>query len=368
MSALVIAPLAVGGITAALALLIWLTDRVVNNYGTVTISINGGKKTLTVKGGSPLLLTLAQEQIFIPSACGGRGSCGACKVRVETDIGPHLPTEVPYLTEEERARNVRLSCQVKVKHDLSIEVPEELFLVRRVVAEVSSIRDLTHDIKEVRFRLPEGERIPFKPGQYVQLEVPPYAKIKEPTQRAYSISSLPDEEEIELLIRKVPGGIATTYVHEHMKEGERLALIGPFGDFYLRETDAVMLCVAGGSGMAPFKSILLDMYRRGVNNRQVWFFFGARTRRDLFYVDLWRDLEEKWPVFRFVPALSEDPDYEGEKGLITEVLARYIETTMDREAPKEGYLCGSPGMLDACMNVMRRYGIPEDKIYFDKFA
>lgn len=105
-----------------------------------------------------------------------------------------------------------------------------------------------------------------------------------------------------------------------------------------------------------------------MNNRQVWFFFGARTRRDLFYVDLWRDLEEKWPVFRFVPALSEDPDYEGEKGLITEVLARYIETAMDRETPKEGYLCGSPGMLDACMNVMRRYGIPEDKIYFDKFA
>ncbi|MEM5947660.1 2Fe-2S iron-sulfur cluster binding domain-containing protein [Spirochaetia bacterium 38H-sp] len=361
--------IAVGGITAFLALLISLTDRIVNNYGDVEIDINNGKKKLIAKGGSPLLATLSREGIFVPSACGGRGSCGACKVKVLSDVGQHLPTEIPYLTPEEIAENMRLSCQIKVKQPISIEIPEELFLVRRLTTTVESIKDLTHDIKEVRFKLPEGTNMPFKPGQYVQLVVPPYGKIKESTQRAYSISSVPTEEGVvELLIRLVPGGIATTYVHEHLKEGDSIDIVGPFGDFYLRDTDAIMLCVAGGSGMAPIKSILMDMYNRGATDRDVWFFFGARTQKDLFYVDMWKELEKKWPRFKFVPALSEEPDYEGETGLITEVLAKYIQEKIPAEASKEGYLCGSPGMLNACINVMRSFDIPEEKIYFDKFA
>ncbi|POQ98532.1 oxidoreductase [Alkalispirochaeta sphaeroplastigenens] len=367
------APLAVGSIAAALAALIAITDRIVNNYGEITLDINGGRKQLSLKGGQPMLFGLAEEGIFVPSACGGRGSCGACKVVVQSDIGPIMPTEVPYLSREEVEQKVRLSCQIKLKQDVSIEIPEELFNVQDFSATVTSIKDVTHDIKEVLCDLPPGREVSFLSGQYGQFEIPPYGKVRERTMRAYSISSPPGKKsELEFLIRLVPGGIVTTYVHEHLKEGDTIRLVGPFGDFSVRESGAAMICVAGGSGMAPFKSIFQDMIDRGtLQDRDIWYFFGARSLRDLFYLEWLEELDNSFETFHFIPALSEpqpEDNWQGATGLITEVLDRYLKEKISRDHPKEGYLCGSPGMLDACMAVMTANEMKSEDIFFDKFA
>ncbi len=368
-----IAPAAIGGISAALAALISITDKIVNNYGEIKIDINKGKKELTVTGGQPMLFGLSEHGIFIPSACGGRGSCGACKVTVHSDVGPLMPTEVPYLTDEEMKNNVRLSCQIKLKQDLEIEIPDELFYVQEYTTVIEKITDVTHDIKEVLCKLPEGKEITFVSGQYGQFEAPPYDKVKDPTMRAYSMSSAPsDKKHVEFLIRLVPGGIVTGYVHQHLKEGQKIRVVGPFGDFQVRDTDAQMICVAGGSGMAPFKSIFQDMIDKGtLNDREIWYFFGARSKRDVFYLEWLYKLDEENENFHFIPALSEpqpEDNWTGPTGLITEVLDGYLKNTISQDKSKEGYLCGSPGMLDACMKVMSDNNMSADDIFFDKFA
>jgi Na+-transporting NADH:ubiquinone oxidoreductase subunit F len=373
MSPILVGPLSVAGISTVLALIIAVLDRLLNNYGILKIDINGGRKSLDVKGGSALLGTLAAENIFVPSACGGRGSCGACKCTVLSDVGPILPTEVPYLSPAEIAGNVRLACQIKVRQNLEIQLPEELFSVRKYASRVERIRDLTYDIKEVLFAIDGGAEIDFSPGQYVQLVVPPYGDIKESVQRAYSMSSRPaDNKHVELLVRLVPGGIATTWVHKFLKVGDRVELVGAFGEFGVRNTPATMLCVAGGSGMAPFKSILYHMEETGEwADKEIWYFFGARSTRDMFYLDELRELSARWPKFHFVPALSEpkpEENWGGETGLITNVLDRYIKEKVDKSKPLEGYLCGSPGMINACIDVMKKNGITEDKVFFDKFS
>ncbi len=368
-----VAPVTIAGISAVLGALISITDKIVNNYGDVVLDINRGKRKLNVRGGAPMLQTLAESGIFVPSACGGRGSCGACKVTVKSDVGPHLPTELPYLEKEEIDQNVRLSCQIKIKGDVDIEIPEALFNVQEFMGTVERIVDVTHDIKEVYVKLPEGKEITFSCGQYGQIEVPPYDKIKSPTQRAYSMSSPPsDKNHLEFLVRLVPGGIVTTYVHEHLQEGQKMKVIAPFGEFGVKDTGATMICVAGGSGMAPFKSIFQDMIESGeIETREIWYFFGARTKKDLFYAEWLDELDSKYEKFHFVAALSEsqeEDNWTGATGLITEVLAGFFTDNIDRSQPLEGYLCGSPGMLDACMAVMRKFEMSEEKIYFDKFA
>lgn len=366
-------PLVIGVITAVMGAIIAVADAIVNNYGILKVTING-KKELTVKGGSPLLLTLAEQGIFVPSACGGRGSCGACKCQVDSDVGPHLPTEVPYLTKGEMDKNVRLSCQVKVKTDLNITIPEELFNVKRYKTKVASIKSVTYDIKEVVFQLRPEDEIHYTAGQYAQIVIPPYGKIKESTQRAYSMSSKPSEKDkIELLIRLVPNGIATTYVHSFLHQGQDVELVGPFGDFGIRHNDSTMIFVAGGSGMAPFKSILHDLIERGGNTRNIWYFFGARAVRDLYYREEMKEMERKIPNFRYVEALSDplpDDNWQGETGLITDVLNRYFQTVIpkDQQTKMEGYLCGSPGMINACIKVMTSNGIKDENIYYDSFA
>jgi Na+-transporting NADH:ubiquinone oxidoreductase subunit F len=377
MTQLWLGPAVLALISAALAALIVLTDRIVNNYGEVAIDINGGRKSLKVRGGAPLLGTLAEQGVFVASACGGRGSCGACKVAVRSDVGPHLPTELPYLSPAEVAANVRLACQVKLKADIAIELPESLFAARRFDTTVASIRDLTYDIKEVSFDLSAADKaaggLSFKPGQYLQLVVPPYGEVKETVQRAYSLSSVPaDSARAELLIRLVPGGIATTWVHQRLKVGDRVQLIGPFGEFGIKDTDAVMVCVAGGSGMAPFKSMLNHIAANGAYPaKEIWYFFGAKAKRDMFYLDEMAELERRLPRFHFVPALSEpkpEDDWQGPVGLITNVLDSYLKEKLPQGRPMEGYLCGSPGMIDACNKVLAANGIAADKIYYDKFA
>lgn len=193
----------------------------------------------------------------------------------------------------------------------------------------------------------------------------PYGQVKEKTSRAYSLSSPPsDSEAVEFIIRLVPGGIVTTYVFEHLKEGDPAALIGPFGDFYLRESDREIIFVAGGSGLAPVRSIVLDMIGRGIAHRKATFFFGAVGLRDLYCVEEFQSIAAKHPWFSFVPALSgKDEGHPHERGLITEVLDRHCRK-LDRH---EAYLCGNPGMIDACVDIFTANGMPQELIYYDKF-
>jgi Na+-transporting NADH:ubiquinone oxidoreductase subunit F len=357
---------AISAVTTVLAIIMVIADATIANYGDVTVKINDDKD-VTVTGGKPLLGSLMEEKIFIPSACGGRGSCGLCKVKVTSDIGDYLPTELPWISDEEKAENIRLSCQLKLKKDISIQIPEELFNVKEYLTEVSDITDLTYDIKQVTLKLVEPAEIQFTAGKYIQFQVPEYELTSESVYRAYSMSSQPSRKnEVELEIRLVPNGICTTYVFEHLKVGDQVTINGPYGDFKLRETEARALFIAGGSGMAPVKSILYDMLEKNIN-RECLYFFGARAVRDLFLVDEMNELEKKLPNFKFIPALSEplpEDNWEGDTGLITEVLDRHVKSGENTEA----YLCGSPGMIDAAIAVLTKKGIPDDKIYYDKFA
>lgn len=357
---------ALAAIAGVLALLVVLAEATIANYGRVKITING-EKELEVDGGRALLGTLMDEDIFIPSACGGRGSCGFCTLRVLEGAGDVLPTELPWLSKEEQQNQVRLSCQIKVKRDLAIEIPPELLLIKEFETEVESITDLTYDIKQVRLRLLEPDQIEFRAGQFMQFRVPEYELTDEPVYRAYSMASPPhDPQHLEFEIRLVPNGICTTYVHKHLKQGERVQVNGPYGDFGLRDTEREIVFIAGGSGMAPIKSILLDMERKQIG-RRARYFFGARAVRDLFLVEEMKRLEQALSNFTFIPALSApetDDNWQGDTGLITEVVERHLESGENVEA----YLCGSPGMIKACVEVLTKKGVPDELIYYDSFG
>jgi Na+-transporting NADH:ubiquinone oxidoreductase subunit F len=351
---------------SVLAVLLLLAERYILNFGPCTIDINGGEKKLDVSGGGSLLSLLASQNIFVPSACGGRGSCAYCKVKVLSGGGMVTPVEDPYLSADERKNSIRLSCQVKVRNNVSIEIPKEYFSVRKYRGKLLSKKQMTHDIVELRIQLLEPDRIEFTAGQYAQLESREY-KGRESVMRAYSISSVPsDTGHVEFMIRLVPNGICTTWVFEHLKEGQEVQLSGPYGDFHLRPTEAPIIFIAGGSGMAPIWSMLRNMREMG-STRKAVYFFGAQTQRDLFLVDELKQLEKELPGFSFVPALSNEPEdtgWSGDTGLITDVVARHVPDASLYEA----YLCGSPGMIGACIKVLTSAGMPEENVYYDKFA
>ncbi|MBN1948414.1 MAG: 2Fe-2S iron-sulfur cluster binding domain-containing protein [Candidatus Cloacimonetes bacterium] len=353
-------------ITGFLALLLVIAEALFVNYGECRIKING-KKELVVQGGGSLLSTLNDNKIFLASACGGRGSCGFCKCTISSGAGPLLPTEKPFLSEKEISDGVRLSCQVKVKQDLSIKIPEEIFNIRKFRAEVAKITDLTYDIKELTLKLVEPGTISFKAGQYVQLESPAYEKSRQSVQRAYSISSNPYQDDmIQLIIRRVPEGICTTYVFDYLKEGDKINFTGPFGDFFIRETEADMLFIAGGSGKAPIKSMIEFLDKIGSRRRMVYL-FGARSTKDLYYTELFREYEKKLTNFSYVPVLSqpsEECEWKGRCGYIPPFIPEFLRDPVNTEA----YLCGSPGMIDAVKKALLELGVPDNKIYFDSFA
>ncbi|MHC4717207.1 MAG: FAD-binding oxidoreductase [Planctomycetota bacterium] len=365
--AILLSAAAAGLLSAVLAALLLAAQRVLVNYGTCTIDVNEGSRRLEVAGGESLLASLKGQGIFIPSACGGRGTCAYCKLEVPEGGGPVAPTEEPLLTGEEIADRIRISCQVKVRNDLSVLVPEELFSVREYRGAVERIRDLTHDIKELRIRLIEPATMEFTAGQYVQLETPAYGDNPEPVYRAYSMSSVPEETgAVELIIRLVPGGICTTWVFTKLAEGDEVTFSGPYGQFRLSDSDRDMVWVAGGSGMAPFWSMVRQLRDRGCD-RRCTYFFGAVGSRDMFLLAELRALERELDWFTFVPALSapaEADRWDGETGLITEVLDRHVADGSELEA----YLCGSPGMIRAAGEVLGRKGIKRDRTYYDEFA
>jgi Na+-transporting NADH:ubiquinone oxidoreductase subunit F len=366
MLTLLISLLILSGIAALLAFFLEIAGMYLANYGEKQILINE-QKPLTVEGGRPLLSTLMGQGIFIPSACGGKGTCSYCKVRVLEGGGPVLPTETPYLSPDELNAHVRLSCQVKVKDNLKIEIPEDLFLVKEYRVKVKNIRDLTPEIKCVQLSIlsPEGG-ITFKAGQYVQFEVPKYKLTSGPEYRAYSISSdAEDHRSLELVITKVPQGAVTTYVHDFLKEGETLRATGPYGEFYLRSSPRDILFIATGSGMAPIKSMLYQVEREQPE-RKVRFFFGARSQKDLYYQEELLAWEKTLSDFKYVPTLSrpsEEDRWQGERGRVTTLIEKYIP----EGANVDVYICGSPAMVDSCVEILKKKKIPGDRIFFDKF-
>ncbi len=359
--------LAISGIAALLALLLELADSYLADYGESRIRINE-EKDLLVKGGSPLLFTLMEQKIFVPSACGGKGTCALCKVRIHEGGGPVLPTETPYLSREELEAHVRLSCQVKVKNDLKIGIPEELFRIKEFKVVVERIEDLTPDNKGVRLKIlsPE-EGITFKSGQYVQLQIPKYMRTKGPEFRAYSIASSSEERKaIGLVITKVPEGAVSTYVHDYLREGDELKVIGPYGDFYVRESEREILLIATGSGLAPIKSILHQLEREKTP-KKVMLFFGDKRRPDLLYYEELMKMAERMPNLTYIPTLSranEEDNWGGERGRVTDLIEKYIP----QEAPIDVYICGVPAMVESCVELLQTKGIPKERVYYDKFT
>lgn len=366
MNEILITTIVVTAISAVFALLLTIADRTIGDYGEVKLLINNDKE-FTVKGGDTLLSTLIEEKIFIPSACGGKGTCGYCKVQVHDGGGPVLATETPFLSPEELKDDVRLSCQCKVKQDIKIEIPEELFNVKEYFAIVEEMEDMTEAIKRIRLRLPEGEEISFKPGQFIQLKAPLYEGNDEEVYRAYSIaSSAADKTHIELFIGYVPGGRATTYVHQHLKVGDAVQINGPYGDFYYQDdNDREMILVAVGTGIAPIISILNHMKEEKIQRKAV-FYFGAKTPSDLFLLDYFKDLEETLYDFKFIPTLSrvdEEHSWTGERGRVNNALDTYLIDPNHKEA----YLCGNPPMIQSVMTSLKAKGLDEELIYFDEF-
>jgi Na+-transporting NADH:ubiquinone oxidoreductase subunit F len=367
MDHLLLSLIALSCLGAGLAFLLEVADSYLGFYGECEIDINGGGKELKVQGGGSLLSTLMEQGIFIPSACGGRGSCGYCKVKVHQGGGPLLPTETPWLETAEVKADVRISCQIKVRGDMEIEIPPELFLIKEFRSRVEGLRNLTDEIKELRLRLADPESITFKPGQYIQFQVPEYEQCPESVYRAYSIASPAHEPTgISLVVTKAPGGLATTYIHEVLREGDEVTFNGPYGDFYLRDSDREIFLVATGSGLAPIMSILYQIAEERIS-RKTTLVFGARHGKDLFCVEEMEALKGRIPQLEVILTLSrpeEEERWEGERGRVTHVLEKIILNG----AGKEAYLCGNPAMVESCVELLTKKGIPQELIFYDKFG
>ncbi len=356
--------LSFGSLTTALAALLMVAERYLVSYGICRLDINAGEKPLEVAGGRTLLSALYANEIFIPSACGGKGTCGHCKITVTSGGGPVLPTETPYLTRKERRSNLRLACQVKIREDIYVRIPEELLNIRMFASTVEGVSELTRDIKEMRLRLDEPAEISHRPGQYVQIQAP---SPDEPVFRAYSISSpVYEPDTIELVVKLVPGGIASTYLHS-LNTGDTVQFTGPYGEFQLNEDPSVeIICVGGGCGMAPIRNIIYTLYDRWPD-RSCWLFFGCRTTRDIFYLEQFEELTKKHPNFHVVYALSDklgkDEKWEGDTGFIHLSVDKYLEAGLRRQA----FLCGPPMMIEAVTRVLQEKGIPPEDIFYDEF-
>jgi len=378
--------------------------------GRVKIIINE-EKEIEVNPGSTLLSTLSQEKLFLPSACGGGGTCGLCRCQVESGGGSILPTEVGFFTRRQMHENWRLGCQVKVREDLVIKVPEEVLGIKKWECEVISNRNVATFIKEFVVKLPPGESLNFKSGGYIQIDVPTYEmsfrdieveeqfrdewdkykmwdlkmKNTEETFRAYSMANHPAEGNIIMLnIRiatppwdkargtflNVPPGICSSFVFSR-KPGDKVTLSGPYGEFFIKDSQREMVYIGGGAGMAPLRSHIFHLFQTLKTNRNVSYWYGARSRREIFYEEEFRKIEKKFPNFRFNIALSEpkpEDNWSGYCGFIHQVLYDEYLSKLEEPEEVEYYLCGPPMMNDAVQHMLYNLGIPEEMIDFDDFG
>ena len=389
-----------------------------------TLLINGDEsKSPKVSAGTNLLSALSNEKIFIPSACGGGGSCGMCKVKVTEGGGDFLPTELPHLTRSECADDVRLSCQLKVKNDMKLQIPDEIFSIQKFECEVVSNYNVASFIKEFVVKLPEGKTLDFEAGGYIQIDVPelevdfkdmdiapnpedPAGKDKfkaewdkfglralkmvneEPVCRAYSMANHPAEGNIVMLNIRIATppwdrskndwadmnpGVCSSYVFS-LKPGDKITLSGPYGEFFIKDTEAEMIYVGGGAGMAPMRSHLFHLFDTLKTGRKVSFWYGGRSKRELFYVDHFRKIEKQFPNFTFNLVLSEPQpednwtEAEGYTGFVHQALIDNYLSKHDAPDDIEFYFCGPPMMNQAVLKMCDDWGVPEENVAFDDFG
>ncbi len=373
--------------------------------GNVEILINHEKK-IHVPVGAKLLGALADNKLFVPSACGGGGTCAQCRVKVLKGGGEILPTELSHITKREAAEGERLSCQVAVKHDMEIEVEDSVFGVKKWECIVKSNDNVATFIKELVLELPEGERIDYRAGGYIQIECPSHVSkyadmavaeeyredwdkynlwryvsdVKEPALRAYSMASYPEEKEIMLNVRiatpppgapdSVPPGIMSSYIF-NLKPGDKAIVSGPYGEFFARDTDNEMVFVGGGAGMAPMRSHIFDQLRRLKSKRKMTFWYGARSKREMFYVEDFDMLQAENDNFNWHVALSDplpEDEWTGYTGFIHNVL--FEEFIKNHPAPEdcEYYLCGPPIMNSSVINMLIENGVERENIMLDDFG
>lgn len=394
-------------IVVALVLVILFAKSKLVATGDITISINGdADKSVVASAGGKLLNVLADKGIFIPSACGGGGTCGQCRVHVHSGGGDILPTEEGHITKREAKEGCRLSCQVAVKQDLDIELEPEIFGVKQWECEVISNDNKATFIKELVLKIPDGESVPFRAGGYIQIEAPAHhvkysefdipdeyrpdwerfnffsieSKVDEETIRAYSMANYPEEEGIIMLNVRIatpppnnlslPAGKMSSFIWS-LKEGDKVTISGPFGEFFAKETDAEMVFVGGGAGMAPMRSHIFDQLRRLNSKRKMSFWYGARSSREMFYVEDFDMLASENENFEWHVALSDpqpEDNWEGYTGFIHNVL--YENYLRDHEAPEdcEFYMCGPPMMNAAVINMLKDLGVEDENILLDDFG
>ena len=393
-------------IVISLTMIILAARSKLVSSGDVTIEVNGDPEhTLKTQAGGKLLNTLAANGIFLSSACGGGGSCAQCKCRVEEGGGSILPTEESHFTMREKKEGWRLSCQVPVKQDMKVEVPEEVFGVKKWETEVVANPNVATFIKELNLKLPEGEEVAFRAGGYVQLVAPPYDikfsnfdideeyrgdwekfdlfkishKSNEEVIRAYSMANYPDEKGILKFNIRIatpppgtdhPPGLMSTFVF-NLKEGDKVTVMGPFGEFFAKDTDAEMIFIGGGAGMAPMRSHIFDQLKRLKSSRKISFWYGARSWRETFYNEEYDKLAEEFPNFEWHLALSDpqpEDNWEGPTGFIHNVL--YENYLKDHPAPEdcEYYMCGPPMMNASVIKLLIDMGVEPENILLDDFG
>ncbi|WP_068712311.1 NADH:ubiquinone reductase (Na(+)-transporting) subunit F [Vibrio tritonius] len=375
--------------------------------GDITISINGDpEKSFVTQPGGKLLSALAGAGVFVSSACGGGGSCGQCRVKVKSGGGDILPTELDHITKGEAREGERLSCQVAVKTDMELELPEEIFGVKKWECTVISNDNKATFIKELKLQIPDGESVPFRAGGYIQIEAPAHhvkysdfdvpekfredwdkfnlfryeSKVDEPIIRAYSMANYPEEHGIIMLNVRiatppprnpdVPPGQMSSYIWS-LKEGDKCTISGPFGEFFAKDTDAEMVFIGGGAGMAPMRSHIFDQLKRLDSKRKISFWYGARSTREMFYVEDFDTLAAEHDNFTWHVALSDptpEDNWDGYTGFIHNVV--YENYLRDHEAPEdcEYYMCGPPIMNASVINMLHNLGVEDENILLDDFG
>lgn len=394
-------------VVLSLVVVLMIAKAKLVSSGTVQILINDDPgKALTVSTGGTLLGTLANQKIFIPSACGGKGSCGVCKVVVKDGGGAMLPTEQTHINRGQAREGVRLACQVKVKQDMKIELPAEVFDVRKWECTVRSNKNVATFIKALVLDLPEGESVPFRAGGYIQIECPAHtleyktfdiepqfrdawnamklwdlkSVVEEPVTRAYSMANYPEEKGMIMLnvriatppprTQGIPPGIMSSYIF-NLKPGDKVTISGPYGEFFAKDTNREMCFIGGGAGMAPMRSHIFDQFRRLKTNRKATYWYGARSFREMFFVEDFDAIQAENPNFTWHVALSEpqpEDNWDGLTGFIHQVL--HDEYLKNHPAPEdiEYYICGPPLMLSACLNMLHNLGVEDEMIMYDNFG
>ncbi|KIE20442.1 Na(+)-translocating NADH-quinone reductase subunit F [Vibrio sinaloensis] len=394
-------------IVLALVLVILFAKSKLVPTGDITISVNGDDSlAIVTQPGGKLLSALAGAGVFVSSACGGGGSCGQCRVKVKSGGGDILPTELDHITKGEAREGERLACQVAMKTDMDIELPEEIFGVKKWECTVISNDNKATFIKELKLQIPDGESVPFRAGGYIQIEAPAHhvkyadfdvpeeyredwdkfnlfryeSKVNEETIRAYSMANYPEEEGIIMLNVRiatpppnnpdVPPGIMSSFIWS-LKEGDKCTISGPFGEFFAKDTDNEMVFVGGGAGMAPMRSHIFDQLKRLKSKRKMSFWYGARSKREMFYVEDFDGLAAENDNFVWHCALSDpmpEDNWDGYTGFIHNVL--YENYLKDHEAPEdcEYYMCGPPMMNAAVIGMLKDLGVEDENILLDDFG